>query len=546
GLDSLPLNGRVWYPDGDGPFPLVLIVHGNHNPENFSDPGYEYLGRLLASRGFILASIDENFLNGNMRGENDARGWMLLKHLEAWKAFSDSAGRPFYHKIDWDKLALMGHSRGGEAVADAGLFNRLEHYPDDANVKFKFNFNIKSLVAIAPVDGQYEPASRPTPLSNYNYLVIHGSHDGDVSSFSGMRQYERVAFTDTTPHFKAAVWMYRANHGQWNTSWGSNDAGQGGRRFLDLRGLIAPELQREMAEIFITSFLEATLNGKKEYFPLFRDHRVAGGWLPKTMYITRFQESGFHALADYHEDVDVTTGSAPGVTIAAESLSTWKEAPVPLRQRNANMGFNAAWLGWNNHIAGDDTTKFGTPASYDVTISDSLRTAWHVTAQGVLELSLAPTKDKPGPRKAPRDTTKKDTTKSKTPAPKKPPPPKPNPEADTLPIDLSIQAIDAAGDTARVDLGRYGAIRRPLEMTVLKRRGQDQENFPTLYELILQTYVIPLADFVAAEPKFDPSRLKTVRILFDRTPQGTVVLSDIGLSAIDPAFLTAANPGASR
>lgn len=25
---ALPVNGRVWYPEGDGPFPLVLLVHG--------------------------------------------------------------------------------------------------------------------------------------------------------------------------------------------------------------------------------------------------------------------------------------------------------------------------------------------------------------------------------------------------------------------------------------------------------------------------------------------------------------------------------------
>jgi len=62
-LDALPLNGRVWYPETGGPFPLVLIVHGNHNMEEYSDPGYEYLGELLASRGYIVVSIDENFLN---------------------------------------------------------------------------------------------------------------------------------------------------------------------------------------------------------------------------------------------------------------------------------------------------------------------------------------------------------------------------------------------------------------------------------------------------------------------------------------------------
>jgi hypothetical protein len=36
---SFPLNARVWLPQGEGPFPLVLIVHGNHKMEEFSDPG---------------------------------------------------------------------------------------------------------------------------------------------------------------------------------------------------------------------------------------------------------------------------------------------------------------------------------------------------------------------------------------------------------------------------------------------------------------------------------------------------------------------------
>ena len=120
GLKKSPINGRVWYPEGDGPFPLVLIVHGNHDPLDYSDPGYGYLGELLASRGFILVSVDENFINGGLRGESDGRAWLLLKHLEEWKRWNDSAGGPFYHKVDMNNIALMGHSRGGEAVGDRG------------------------------------------------------------------------------------------------------------------------------------------------------------------------------------------------------------------------------------------------------------------------------------------------------------------------------------------------------------------------------------------------------------------------------------------
>ena len=47
----------------EGLFPLVLIVHGNHLMNDYSDPGYEYLGKLLASKGYIFVSVDENFLN---------------------------------------------------------------------------------------------------------------------------------------------------------------------------------------------------------------------------------------------------------------------------------------------------------------------------------------------------------------------------------------------------------------------------------------------------------------------------------------------------
>jgi len=144
GPDALPLNGRVWYPAGESPFPLVLIVHGNHTMEDFSDPGYAYLGELLASRGFIVASVDENFLNlsffsdllmiRSLKEENDLRGWLLLEHLWLWRDWSTTPDHPFYQKVDLDNVALMGHSRGGEAIAVAAAFNELPYYPDDAAV----------------------------------------------------------------------------------------------------------------------------------------------------------------------------------------------------------------------------------------------------------------------------------------------------------------------------------------------------------------------------------------------------------------------------
>jgi dienelactone hydrolase len=530
---KLPVNGRVWYPDAPGPFPLVLIVHGNHNMKEFSDPGYRYLGELFASRGYILASVDENFLNGFMNNENDARGWMLLKHLQAWRRFNDSTGSPLQGKVDMTRIVLMGHSRGGEAVAVAGAFNRLQYYPDDATVTFDFNFDIRGLVAIAPVDGQYRPTERPTPVRDYSYLVIHGSHDGDVSAFNGLAQYERVRFSEGTPHFKSAVYVYRANHGQWNTSWGELDGGPRSARVLDIRGLMSKADQRRFAEVYIGAFLEVTLRGRREYLPLFRDHRTAGAWLPRTMYVTRYDDATYRTLAAFDDDVDVTSGAVAGVSLAGDSLATWKEAPVPFRWRGANQGHNAVSLGWNRRIAGNDTTARGAPASYTLTLSDSLRSAWRVDEASALAFALAPTEARPGPRAAPRDTTaRKDSAAAR---PSRPPARRPSPgpaKPDSTPVDLTIEAVDADGKVARVALSAYGVPRRPLEVGVYRRSGRDKLRFATTHEIVLQGYVIPLADFARAAPGFDPRRLAKVRWLFDRTDAGTVWLDNIALARL--------------
>ena len=530
---QFPLNARVWYPAAEGRFPLVLVVHGNHDMKDFSDPGYEYLGRLLASRGYVVASVDMNFLNGSIRGENDARGWMLLQHVKAFHAFDTSSTNPLRGRVDLRNVALMGHSRGGEAVGHAASFNRMERYPDDATVKLGFHYGIKALVAIAPVDGQYRPAERLVPLENVSYLVFHGSHDGDVTTFHGLRQYQRLRFTDGQPHFKSAVYVYRANHGQWNEVWGNKDNGPRSARRLDLRGLLAPEDQRRMAEVYVSAFLDATLKGKREYLPLFRDHRTAASWLPKTMYVTRFEQAGYRTLAGFEEDVNPNTGSLAGVRLDGDSLSSWKEARVPYRSTGTETQENSAvWLGWNNRIAGDDTTRRGPPAAFTVTLPDTLARALGVTRDAALSLQLTATSAMPGPRRAPRDTTKADSAKggAKPARPKRAP--KKKKDEELPPVDLSVEVQDASGTSARVPLSRYGPVRRPLETRVLRRADREKAQFTNLYEIVLQSYHLPLADFVAAEPRLDPARLKRVRLVFDRAEAGTVILDEVGVTVV--------------
>jgi hypothetical protein len=44
----------------------------------------------------------------------------------------------------------------------------------------------------------------------------------------------------------------------------------------------------------------------------------------------------------------------------------------------------------------------------------------------------------------------------------------------------------------------------------------------------LQSYIVPLSDFTAARPGFDPASVRQVRFVFDRAPSGTVIIDEIG------------------
>jgi len=498
GPETLPVNGRIWFPTGPGPFPLILMVHGNHEMEAYSDPGYAYLGELLASRGFIAVSVDENFLNlsptadllflNSLQEENDARGWLLLEHLKVWQDWNATPGNPFYQKVDLNKLALMGHSRGGEAVAVAVAFNHLPFYPDDASLAFDYNFNICSVVAIAPVDAQYLPADQLIPLENVNYLVLHGAQDMDVTSFAGARQYERIRFTDGQFRVKAGVYIYGANHGQFNTVWGRKDGIEPGMRLMNLTRLISPEEQRQIAKVYISAFLEATLHDQSAYLGLLRDHRTAADWLPDTIYISQYLDSTTQMIGDYEEDLNVVTTTLPDGRLQGQNLTVWREQVVPLKWDTLDT--NAVYLGW-------DTTVDRAVPVYEITLPEGDPIPGD---DSVLVMSLANANELP-------------TAEAK--------------EANTGLIDLTIEVTDRRGVTARLPLSHFAYLQPQIEDQLPKASWM---SFPAqTAEVVFQSFEFPLAAFTTVNPAFDPASLASVRLVFDRTPAGVVVLDNLGL-----------------
>ncbi|RBQ09926.1 hypothetical protein DRW42_05645 [Pedobacter miscanthi] len=354
---ALPMNALVWYPkEKKGPLPLVMIIHGNHLGQQASDPGYTFLGELFASRGYMVVSVDENFLNlsltdlgefgGGLKNENAARAWLLLKHLELLRNWNNTAGNIFYQKINMDKIAIIGHSRGGEAVTHAAMFNKLHHYPDDAREVFNFNFNIGAVVAIAPVDGQYKPGGTLTVAKDINYFVIQGALDMDMQTYGGLATMKRIEFSPNFNGFKAGLYLSAANHGQFNSVWGRrDDTGPGINRF-NLRQLMTEQEQQKILSVFVSSFLETTINDQPDYKPLFMDSRFGRNWLPKKLYMSQFEPAQKTVLANFDEDVDVNSATINGGRFTTSGLREWKE-----QQNKFLWGLQvtkAVYLGWDS------------------------------------------------------------------------------------------------------------------------------------------------------------------------------------------------------
>ncbi|MFO7980294.1 MAG: hypothetical protein R6V00_05615, partial [Candidatus Aminicenantes bacterium] len=506
-FEKFPRNGRVWYPSGQGPFPLVLCVHGNHNMADYSDPGYAYLGEHLASRGFIFVSVDENFFNGHffgsLKSENDGRGWMLLQHLKLWREWNQNDENMFHSLVDMEKIGLIGHSRGGEAAAIAGSFNKLSFYPDDATVEFDFDFNISAIIAIAPSDGQYKPAGQPTPLENVNYLTVQGAHDADVSSFSGARQYNRVEFTDENYWFKAYLYSYRSNHGQFNTVWGDNDWGMPGGLILNRKALLEGEKQRKIALVYFTAFMEANLMDKKGYIPMFRDYRCVWEWLPEDIYINRFEDSHFKPIAHFEEDVEVNTASLKGSRISSQDLEVWREENLGFRRRG-NKDNNVVFVGWRNQEK--------EPVYFIELTKDNL-TELNVKEDSLLIFSLAPADEEPPEPEEEKEKENKAKEKS---------------EKKEKHLDISIELEDHQGHKAKVLLSEFRLIPPVLESRFTKM-NKENNIYGDAYEPTLQVFELPLSRFSDKFPGFNPVLLKKINFVFDQSNEGVVILDRIGI-----------------
>ena len=485
---SLPVNGRVWLPEGEGPFPLVLVVHGNHAWNVNSDAGYAYLGEQLASRGYIVVSVDENFFNGSTFAPADgteipARAWLLLKHLDVWQEKNSDPQSFLFGKVDFGQIALVGHSNGGEAAAVAAYFNEQEYLPGKRSMQFDFNYAIQAVVQISPSDAVYTPQGGLVELQDMDYLLMQGAHDAQVMSFSGLGQYYRTTLSGAEDHFKAAVYLYRANHVYFNSAWGWRDYSGIAGWLINQKPLLRAKEQQNAAASLISAFLDASLKDVRDYQAWFADLRRGEDWLPEDINIGLYQDSSYVNLNDFQygyitKMADLTSGE---ITCMGPMLC--KEDEIELRFYHKPQFNRAVKLSWPENSGGEAAYVLSLPSSYS-------------TPQDAdFVFSLA------------------------------------NISPDGSSQNLRLEFVDAAGQTAWISLSEIGPLHPGLETRLfrfswLAKEGLFEE--PEGFETMFQSYALPLEELGKINPQIDVENLHSIIFHADHEQAGQVWLDEIG------------------
>ena len=398
--DKVEITADVHYPKGlpGGPFPLVMFLHGNHvtcfkgqridfrwpcRPGWKSIPsyrGYDYIADRLASFGFVVVSISANGVNvigGSLFDTGmRQRGLLIERHLDLWHTWSTAGGGPFgdrfVGKVDFDRIGVMGHSRGGEGAVWNVIVDRQRPHP----------YGIDAVLALAPVD-----FTRRT-INNVPFAVVLPYCDGDVSDLQGVHFFDDARYRvpgDPTP--KHTVTVMGANHNFFNTVWtpggypGAFDDGVPG-----CRERLTPAQERNVGSAYIVDFFRRYVTGDVSLDGIWTGARRAPGSGPARTLVSYLapDEPGRRLDVDRFADPSSLSRGEGGGAVTTDELLTYGwcadtyEVPcVPGRAafRDVHLQrLGQGVVGWTTSEGAKGVVTFELPAgSNDVSGFDALQ-----------------------------------------------------------------------------------------------------------------------------------------------------------------------------
>jgi hypothetical protein len=253
---------------------------GSETGEWPSWEGYNYISSLLASWGYVVISPSAGqivaFDGSNVLDAGAlARAEIIANTLDLLHDWNEgtpappatkvqlAAGQPgigtaLAGRLDFSKVGIMGHSRGGEGVAEFIPYNRARPEPGR-------RYNLQAVFALAPID-----RNKQMPTGT-NFATLLPACDGDVSTLAGANMFERGKYAvPDDPFAKVQYYVEGANHNYYNTRWPSSDRSGsdiacGSEPSTRIR--LSPEDQQKTGLATIPTFLRVYLGGETDLLP---------------------------------------------------------------------------------------------------------------------------------------------------------------------------------------------------------------------------------------------------------------------------------------
>lgn len=345
---SVTVQGPVYIAEpnpviaGQGRLPLVLLVHGFTDAPPASYLGYTDLQESLAANGMIAVAPRMDVLDHQVLGDDD---WAnrLLATIQYLYAQSLAPGSVYFQRIDFGRIGLMGHSRGGAAITRlaaqlSGVFKvrAVLMLATDSNPPWISDVPVLSIL----------PAAEGIGSGGYDPFTAYPGAPG-YPDLPAARRYDEMR---PTP-FKVQLCVHKANHSYWNRVWTTPEGAPTPNDVLQYRHLVL--ILRSYGTAFFGTFLrdwvpDATDESKRDY--LRRDdgpmaylnghkkpwlHRNAdpyGGSYPETSVDPSLLQlswlSQYTLVVDNHEGAEGISQNSLGGPITSSGLTLQEDNPL--------------------------------------------------------------------------------------------------------------------------------------------------------------------------------------------------------------------------
>lgn len=217
------LVGRLTHPQGEGPFPAVVLLHGCAGIE-FEDPSP---ANTFLAWGFVTLAIDSfgpRGLANVCHGNNWLRASPMVRARDA------HAGKDFLMTlpyVDADRVAVVGWSHGGmtvlAAVANWAMHEPLRPRPFKAAIAFYPFCKLKLPRVDAPLLVLIGDADDWTPVRYCRQMELTGETP---------HEYQLIVYPGASHAFDSPeTWEYLGHKG-WHDPEATADAYKRSREFL--------------------------------------------------------------------------------------------------------------------------------------------------------------------------------------------------------------------------------------------------------------------------------------------------------------------------